>query len=143
MNLKPALICALLCGTVQPAVAADETTIGAAVSVELNAATEADSGCTLSFLVINGHPLPIEKVVYETVLFDSAGQVDRLTLFDFGALPAARPRVRQFTIPGLACADLGMILINGASTCDAPDLGASACEDGLITGTRTEIEVQG
>lgn len=122
---------------------AQETEIGKAVSVELNAVKSADSGCTLTFLVINGHATQIDKLVYETVLFDPDGQVDRLTLFDFGALPPARPRVRQFTVPGLACDGLGKILINGASTCDAPDLDAAACEAGLMTRSRTAIEVQG
>ncbi len=143
MNLKPALICATLCSAVLPAFAADETPIGAAVSVELNTVKPSEDGCILSFLVVNGHPGPIDKVVYETVLFDSTGQVDRLTLFDFGTLPPARPRVRQFTISGLACEGLGKILINGASTCDAPDLGPAACEAGLLTGSRTNVEVQG
>ncbi len=46
-------------------------------------------------------------------------------------------------MPGFACNGLGKILINGASTCDAPDLDAAACEAGLMTGSRTNIEVQG
>lgn len=116
---------------------------GKAVSIELNAIKPADDGCTLTFLALNGHASPIEKVVYETVLFDSSGQVDRLTLFDFGTLPAGRPRVRQFTVSGIACDGLGQILINGAHTCDAADLDDGACEAGLILDTRTAIEVIG
>lgn len=143
MRLKTALIGAALCAAGLPAVAADETAIGEAVSVELNAVKQGETGCTLTFLVINGHPGQIDKLVYETVLFDSDGAVDRLTLFDFATLPPARPRVRQFSVPGLSCDGLGKILINGASTCDAPDLGPAACDAGLITGTRTDIEVQG
>lgn len=141
MKLKATLTC-LLAAAALPA-PADEADIGAAVSVELNAVKPAESGCKLTFLVINGHDSPIDKLVYETVLFDQGGQVDRLTLFDFGTLPPARPRVRQFTVPGLACEGLGKILINGASTCEAPELEASACEAGLVTQSRTDIEVQG
>ncbi|MCQ0091551.1 hypothetical protein FGD77_07585 [Roseovarius sp. M141] len=133
----------MLCGPILPAHAADEAPIDKAVSVELNAVKSTDNGCTLTFLVINGHPSQIDKLVYETVLFDSEGQVDRLTLFDFGTLPPARPRVRQFSVPGLACDGLGKILINGASTCEAPGLSPSACDAGLMTGSRTDIEVQG
>lgn len=120
---------------------ADEAT--ASVSIELNAVKPSEGGCTLTFLARNGHASPIDKVVYETVLFDTSGQVDRLTLFDFGTLPADRPRVRQFTVSGIACEGLGQILINGAHTCDATDLDESACESGLILNTRTEIEVIG
>lgn len=144
MKLRPALTCLIL-GAAMPGMPAlaQEAEIGKAVSVELNAVKAAENGCTLTFLIINGHDSQIEKAVYETVLFDAEGQVDRLTLFDFGALPPARPRVRQFTVPGLACEGLGRILFNGAATCEAPDLDPAACEAGLVTESRTDIEVQG
>ncbi len=113
------------------------------VSIELNTVKPGESGCKLSFLVLNTHGAAIEKAVYETVLFDSAGQVDRLTLFDFGTLPPDRPRVRQFSISGMDCNTLGQVLINGAHTCEAPDLDDKACEAGLTLTTRTAIEVIG
>ncbi len=125
------------------AVVAQDADLENAVQIELNAVNFNEGSCTLTFLVANGHASQIEKVVYETVLFDSAGQVDRLTLFDFGTLPPGRPRVRQFSIPGIACDDLSQILINGARTCHAPDLPDTACEAGLILETRTRIEVIG
>lgn len=143
MTLKTAALCLALAGAALPAAAADEADIGAAISVELNAAKTTGTACTLTFLVINGHPEAIDKLVYETVLFDTDGQVDRLTLFDFAALPPARPRVRQFSVPDTTCDALGMILINGANTCDSATLGPTACETGLIVSSRTDIEVQG
>ncbi|SFH43573.1 hypothetical protein SAMN04488020_11420 [Palleronia marisminoris] len=116
----------------------------AGLSIELNAATTAESGgCTMSFLIENGHDAEIAKAVFETVLFDTDGQVERLTLFDFGELPEGRPRVRQFTIPGKACDGFGRILFNGASTCEAGELGDAACTTGLILDSRTDIEVLG
>ncbi|MFU8834867.1 MAG: hypothetical protein ACNA7F_06300 [Roseovarius sp.] len=141
IRMMTAAIAACL-GFATGAVAQDEKP-GGAVQIELNAVKSNEGSCTLTFLVTNGHAGPIEKVVYETVLFDSAGQVDRLTLFDFGTLPSGRPRVRQFSIPGITCDDLSRVLINGASTCQAPDLAESACEAGLILETRTGIEVIG
>ncbi len=135
----------LLAACLLPATPAltDETVIGAAVSLELNAVTSDEDSCTLTFMVINGHPTQIDKAVYETVLFDVGGQVDRLTLFDFGTLPPGRPRVRQFSIPGTSCEQLGQVLINGAHACTAPALSQDACESGLQLSTRTEIEVLG
>lgn len=124
-------------------VLAQEEELGEAVLIELNATKANEDSCTLTFLVINGHASEIEKAVYETVLFDSGGQVDRLTLFDFGTLPPGRPRVRQFSVPGMACDGLSQILINGAHTCEATDLPDSACEDGLKLETRAGIEVTG
>ncbi|ETX30371.1 hypothetical protein [Roseivivax isoporae] len=124
-----------------PAAAQEE--LGPRLSIELNAA-ETDAGsCKLSFVVMNGHPTAIDRAVFETVLFDAEGQVDRLTLFDFGALPAGRTRVRQFVIPETGCDGLGRVLFNGAETCEAGDLGAGACEADLRLETRTGIEVSG
>lgn len=127
--------------SLSPAVA-QESDIGKAVSIELNAAQSQESGCLLSFLVINGHDGPIDKAVYEVVIFTSEGQVDQLTLFDFGSLPPARPRVRQFVMPGKTCDGLGQILFNGVHSCEAAAEGTS-CENGLSLTTRTGIEVLG
>ncbi|MEL7280021.1 MAG: hypothetical protein AAFY35_07465 [Pseudomonadota bacterium] len=137
-----ALILALTLAFSEPG-AADEAEIGKAVSIELNAVKEGESSCALTFMIINGHDSAIEKAVYETVLFDSSGQVDRLTLFDFGTLPPGRPRVRQFSVGGMTCANLGQILINGTHTCDAADLAEGACDKDLQLNSRTEIEVIG
>ncbi|MEL7255504.1 MAG: hypothetical protein AAFZ04_03915 [Pseudomonadota bacterium] len=125
------------------AAAADEAEIGKAVSIELNAIKDGDNSCALTFMVINGHDQEIGKAVYETVLFDGQGQVDRLTLFDFGTLPPGRPRVRQFSVGGMTCANLGQILINGSHTCDGTDLVDGACEKGLQLNSRTDVEVIG
>ncbi|UXX82381.1 hypothetical protein [Roseovarius pelagicus] len=143
MVVKTILSVVAIISAAMHASASDESILGAAVSLELNAAKTTDDTCTLTFMVINGHADPIEKLVYETVLFDSSGQVDRLALFDFGALPPARPRVRQFSVPGVRCDALGMVLINGANTCESATLDATACEAGLTVSSRTDIEVQG
>ena len=126
-----------------PAAMAQDTPIGKNVMVELNTVKPGDNACALTFLVINGHDKPIEKAVYETVLFNAEGQVDRLTLFDFGELPPGRPRVRQFSVPGLTCDNISRVLINGAHACTAPELDESACSTGLQVNSRTEVEVVG
>ncbi len=144
MNITAKVAAVLTAGlTFATSAWAQDDEVGEAVLIELNAVKSNEASCTLSFLALNGHPGPIEKVVYETVLFDASGQVDRLTLFDFGTLPPGRPRVRQFTLQGLMCDGLGKVLINGAHTCEAPGLPANACEADLILDTRTQIEVIG
>ena len=116
---------------------------GKHVSIELNALEPVEDACRISLLIQNGHDTDIAEAVYETVLFDTEGKVDRLTLFDFGSLPAARPRVRQFVVPGLACASLGRILINGAETCTGEGLPEAACTRDLDLRRRTDVEVLG
>lgn len=122
---------------------ADDTSIKDRVFLELNAVRSTEEACTFTFQVVNGHGSQITKAIYEAVLFDDKGQVDRLTLFDFGALPPGRPRVRQFAVQGVSCDGLGRLLINGAQTCDSDGLAPEACEADLELNTRTEIEVVG
>lgn len=122
---------------------AEEIDITGKISVELNAAQTTEGACTLTFMITNGLSRPIEKVVYETVLFDKGGQVNRLTLFDFGTLPPARPRVRQFAVPDMTCDQLGRVLFNGAHACQGDGLVPKACESGFLPSSRTDIEVMG
>ena len=114
-----------------------------ALAVELNAAETAEGSCTLSFLITNALSGDLDQAVFETVLFDQDGQVERLTLFDFGALPQGRPRVRQFVLPELGCDGLGRILFNGAETCNGTGVAPQDCARQLQLTTRTEIEVLG
>ena len=116
---------------------------GPFLTVHLNAQATGEAGCLLTFLIDNAHPDEIESTVFETVLFDKEGQVDRLTLFDFGALPAGRPRVRQFQLDGLACEDLGKVLINGASTCRVGGKDSAICTDSLKLHSSTAAELIG
>ncbi len=122
---------------------ADEAPIGQHLDIELNAATQTDQGCRLSFLLINGHAQDIKSAVFETVLFDTAGAVKMLTLFDMGELPTSRPRVRQFILPQTQCVELGQVLFNGSKSCSAETLEATACMDGLTLHSRTNIKVLG
>ena len=140
-SLNPLGACLALCLLGNHAAA--QETHGAHVSIELNALEQVETACRISFLVQNGLAHNIDQAVYEAVLFDRDGRVDRLTLLDFGALPSARPRVRQFLVSGLDCASLGRLLVNGVETCAGPDLPANACETGLDLRSRTDVEVLG
>ena len=126
-----------------PLVAAQETDIKDQISVELNAAETTEDACKLTFMITNGLETPVDKIIYEAVLFDTEGQVDRLTLFDFGTLPPARPRVRQFVVPQTTCEGLGRILFNGANACETGGSASVVCDTGLLPTSRTSIEVLG
>lgn len=123
--------------------AVSETDQGAHIALDLNAVQQTGEACKLSFVVQNGHASDIAQATYEAVLFDSEGRVDRLTLFDFGALPSARPRVRQFVVPDLDCASLGRLLINGSETCTGEGLAPDACTKDLELRSRSGVEVLG
>ncbi|MEM9969747.1 MAG: hypothetical protein AAF762_01425 [Pseudomonadota bacterium] len=114
-----------------------------ALSLELNTVGDVEGACRLTFLVGNEMPTDISGFVVEAVIFNTDGQVDRLTLFDFQAIPAGRPRVRQFDLAGLACPSLGSVLINGVSTCSGEGMTAEACQSALQPSSRTDVEVVG
>lgn len=141
MNCAP-LAC-ILSLALAPAVFAQETDAAQRMSIELNTAQTVENSCKLTFLITNGHAQTVDQAVYESVLFDSNGQVSVITLFDFGSLPPALPRVRQFVIPQLPCEGLSRVLINGASTCTGEGLPEAACTKGLTVSTRAPIEVIG
>jgi len=124
------------------AVQAEDTPPPSGVQIELNALQDQGGACRLSFLAQNARTTDIEEAVYETVLFDRSGGVMMLTLFDFRDLPAGRPRVRQFDLPGIACADVARVLINGANSCQAAG-DSTICEDALGLSSRTDVELLG
>ena len=105
-------------------------------------ATEA-GGCRLTFVIRNNLGAAIEKLVAEAVLFDTEGRVATMTLFDFGNLPEARPRVRQFDLATPSCDGISEILVNGIGTCEGEGLAPAACLDGLRLSSDTDIEVTG
>lgn len=106
------------------------------------AATEA-GGCRLTFVIRNELGAAIDALIAEAVLFDTQGRVATMTLFDFGALPEGRPRVRQFDLAGSSCEDIGEVLVNGIGTCEGDGLSPAACLEGLRLSTETDTEVTG
>ena len=98
-------VAVVLFGTV--ARADDATPSKGGVALELNAADLVGEACRITFVATNTGTAPIDRAVYETVLFGADGAVMMLTLFDFGALPAGVPRVRQFQIADTACGRIG------------------------------------
>ena len=113
------------------------------LSLELNAIQDIGGACRLTFLAQNLTKVTIDEVVFETVIFDTKGGVMSLSLFDFRDLPADRPRVRQFDLPGVTCDTLGQALINGASTCTVNGAESKVCDEALSLGSRLSVELLG
>lgn len=111
--------------------------------LELNTLNDTGEACRLTFVVQNKTGIPIEKAVFETVIFDISGGVASLSLFDFRELPADRPRVRQFDLAGKSCGTVGKVLINGASTCVVGGAESDVCRDALSLSSRLDVELLG
>lgn len=113
------------------------------LSIELNAAQEVQGACRFTFVAQNNTGNEIDKAVFETVIFDAAGTVVRLSLFDFRDLPEGRPRVRQFDVPGMSCDAISQTLINGTSSCIVEGAESGVCSDGLSLSSRISMKLLG
>lgn len=113
------------------------------ITIELNAHQQDGERCRLIFVATNRTEISIEKLSLETVFFDSKGSFLKLTLFDFKELPSSKPRVRQFAVPALQCANLGRLLINGAAVCKVNNTVSTICEEQLDLKSRVNVELIG
>jgi hypothetical protein len=109
------------------------------LSVELNRVDQVEDACRFTFLAENGLGVDVASFTVETVIIDTGGTVDRLTLFEFGALPDGIPRVRQFDVPDLSCMAVRDILINGVAECG----GVENCAAAVELSSRTDVELLG
>lgn len=107
--------------------------------LQLNRLSPSGQGCLMTFVVRNGLPARLEKSAFEMVIFNGKGVVERMTVFDFGALPAGKTVVRQFEMPNMACNGIGRILINGAKACTGEGIAPDTCIDALTVESRAEV----
>jgi len=144
MSFRRLILAVLLTGAM-PVVALGQSAKDAPsrLSLELNAVQDVGGACRLTFLARNETEAAIDQAVFETVIFDTSGGVVSLSLFDFRDLPANRPRVRQFDLPGIACDTVGQALINGASSCVVDGAENNVCHKSLLLSSRLAIELLG
>jgi hypothetical protein len=113
-----------------PAQAAAEDKV---IAIELNKATNAASGCRLTFVVKNDTQSLLEKTSYEIAAFDAAKTVMKLLVFEFGRLPVGKTKVVEFALAGVGCTDISRILVNTAPECIADGAASTICLDALRT----------
>ena len=109
------------------------------LSIELNNARDANNGCRLTYIAINGTGSVIDKSSYEIVVFDSDDRVQQFLILEFGRLPAGKTKVVEFDFANRGCAEISRILVNDVSECETNGAAASICIDNLRTSTRTDI----
>jgi len=109
-----------------------------ALAVELNALDTQGANCRISFMAHNKTEEALQGLGYEVVLFNTEGGIDRMTKFDFGGLPAGKTVVRRFDLAGTVCEEIGRVLVNGASRCEAAS--TLDCDSLLTTTNRTTVE---
>jgi len=140
---KPAILALVLGLSVASTAAHSEDQSQPSLSIDLNALEQVDQACRLVFVATNATGTSIDEMALETVLFNTAGTVDRFALFDFKALPDRKTRVRQFDLPDTQCRDIGRVLINGAASCKGQSLKGTECMDNLDLKSSSKTEIVG
>ncbi|HTM78104.1 MAG TPA: hypothetical protein VL133_10810 [Devosia sp.] len=129
--IKTAVIIGLGAALSAP-VLAQEATPQQDLLFQLNNAETVDTSCQVTFVVQNNTGVAIANSAYSMSVVDSTGRVRMLITFEFGAFPMGRPKVQQFALADLACADISAISINEFVSCsDAAGAPLPVCESAL------------
>lgn len=113
---------------------------GKAVSLELNNAKDANGGCRLTYIAMNGTGAILDKASYEIVVFDADAKVAQFLILEFGRLSMGKTKVVEFDFPNRGCKDIKRILVNDVADCVSGGQPSTLCIEGLQTTTRTDIE---
>lgn len=135
-----ATVSALCVALAVPDVRAQEGPAKAGLHLELNRLEQNGEACRATFVARNGYGTQLEETAFELVLFDKAGLVSLMTVFDFGALPAGKTLVKRFDMKATICADLSRVLINAAARCKGAGVNAADCAKDMTTSNRTGLE---
>lgn len=110
------------------------------LSLELNTLDKVEKGCRLTFVMRNRLGQPIEALGLELALFAADGTVSGIVALDAGGLPDGKTRVKRFVAPGVACADVGRVLLNDVTRCDGDGLSPAACVQRIGVSSRVAQE---
>ncbi|MEM9736988.1 MAG: Tat pathway signal sequence domain protein [Pseudomonadota bacterium] len=111
------------------------------VGVELNKLEDQGSACQAFMVLENGTDLAFESLSLDLVLFDGAGIIARRLAVEMAPLRPGRTSVKVFGIEGIACADLGRILVNDVLSCQAGGAPRDDCLGLVQTSSRAPVEL--
>ena len=121
------LLAATLATAAVPALA-QSSSVGV-LSLELNRLDAVADDCRVTLVEKNGTQSAFTTLKLDLVVFDAAGIVAKRVGVDAGPLKAGRTVVKTFDLKGLACDDVGRLLINDVLACEAEGIAADACLD--------------
>lgn len=97
-------------------------------SLELNRLDGFDGGCRVTLVEKNGTSTAFASLKLDLVVFGGDGIVEKRVGVEAGPLKAGRTSVRTFDLKGLACDNVGRLLINDVLACEAEGLAADAAD---------------
>ena len=114
---------------------------GKSISIELNKAQPLKDACRISFIVRNDLGAPLQELGIEIVVLDRDGLAQELMVLKTGSLREGKRRLRQFDLPQTDCGQIGEILINDVSECQADGMTAASCLDVIRPTHKTNIKL--
>jgi len=123
-----------------PAAGQEKGPAPAGLHLELNRLEQNGAACRATLIVRNGYDASLDETAFELVMFDQAGLISLMTVFDFGMLPAGKTLVRRFDLPQTDCSALTRMLVNGVSRCAGEGIDLVRCQTDLTTANRAGID---
>lgn len=111
------------------------------LQLELNAAQTTDKGCRLVFVIKNDLGKSLARTGLEIALFNEAGVVDRLSVLEFKDLVSGKTKVSRFELPGVQCANISRLLVNGTTACEGEGVEPQLCQGALALSSKAGIEL--
>lgn len=125
--------CLWAAAAVAPAQAADGM-----VSVELNKLEATNNACRAYLVLQNGTSHAFESLKLDVVMFDADGIVARRLAVEAAPLSTGKTSLKVFDVDGLACTEVGRVLLNDVLTCTGDGGALDGCIDMIEPASRTD-----
>jgi hypothetical protein len=101
---------------------------GGKITAEFNDLQQTDAGCRAVFVLNNGLDKALGKVTLRVVAFNKDKQAKLFLSLDVGNLPVGKTRVLRFDLgDGLACKDVGRLVLDDVTSCEGAEIGPPEC----------------
>lgn len=112
------------------------------VAIELNKLEDATDACTTYIVVKNDDSVAYDAFQLDLVFFAPDGVIRDRLLVEAGPLRAGKTVVKLFDIPGVACKDVGRVLVNDVTECTAGGSAVEGCVDKVALSSRAEAKLE-
>lgn len=112
------------------------------VRVELNKLEPQDGACRAYLVFENQTEQSFSGLTLDLVMFDNEGVIAKRLAVNAAPLPASKTSVKLFDIEGLACTDIGKILINDALDCQDANGEVSDCVALIEPSSRGDVSFE-
>jgi len=111
------------------------------LEVELNKLEPQDKSCRAFLVVNNDSAIAFETFKLDLFLFQPDGVIGRRFLVNIAPIKAQKRAVKQFDLEGIACDQVGSLLVNDVTECKAASGEPGDCLGGLVLKSLTKAQL--